>query len=270
MDPMLPRMMTVKDRRGDAVDTFILELADDGDRVPLFLPGQFNMLYAFGMGEVPLSIGGVPGAQLLHIVRSIGTVTNGLSHLRPGDQLGIRGPFGSSWPLEEALGKDLILIGGGLGLAALHSALCQIASRRQDYRDVTLLYGARTPANILCGKEFECWDSHGIKTFITVDRGNIQWHGRVGVVTTLVSRVTFDPRHCIALICGPEIMMRFSILELKKHDVPDTAIFISMERNMKCATGFCGHCQFGPEFICKDGPVFRYDRIRNWLNIREL
>jgi len=271
LNPMLPRVASIKERHTDTADTFILRLeAENGEPLPAFSPGQFNMVYVFGVGEVPLSIGGVPSRQLLHTARTVGTVTRGMSQLRPGDQVGIRGPFGSSWPLEEAVGKDVLIAAGGIGLAALHSTLCYIIERRQEYRDVSLFYGTRTPRDILYSRDMQRWAEHGVRVAITVDRASSEWRGSVGVVTKLIAGASLDPQNCVALICGPEIMMRFTILELRKRNVPERSIFISMERNMKCAIGFCGHCQFGPEFICKDGPVFRYECIRDWLKIREL
>jgi len=233
------------------------------------LPGQFNMIYLFGTGDVPISIAGASN-RLAHTIRSVGMVTRGLNRLRRGDQVGIRGPFGSSWPLEEAVGKDIIIVAGGFGIAAVYSAIWTILSRRKHYNNVALLYGSRTPRDILYRREFDRWSKRGLELLVTVDRGTSAWSGNVGLVTTLIPQIAFDPSNCIAMICGPEVMMRFTALEFRKYGVPDASLFLSMERNMKCATGFCGHCQFGPEFICKDGPIFRYDRVRNWLNIREL
>ena len=269
-DPMVPRPATIKRRRTETGDTFTIELEEaSGSSSPTYLPGQFNMIYLFGAGDVPISIAGAHN-RLAHTIRSVGMVTRGLSRLRRGDQVGIRGPFGSSWPLEEAVGKDVIIVAGGFGIAAVYSAIWSILSRRKQYNTVALLYGSRTPKDILYRHEFDRWSKRGLELLVTVDRGTSAWSGNVGLVTTLIPRIAFDPRHCLAMICGPEIMMRFTALELRKHGVPDARLFLSMERNMKCATGFCGHCQFGPEFICKDGPIFRYDRVRDWLNIREL
>lgn len=268
---MLPRRAIVTRHRKDTADTFTIEL-EEADRSggSSFFPGQFNMIYVFGTGEVPISIAGTTGKRLIHTTREVGTVTRRMSKLRRGDQVGIRGPFGSRWPLDEAAGKDVVIVAGGIGIAALHSALGAILARRNHYNHVALLYGSRTPAEVLYRAEFGEWCRQGLELLTTVDRGTPEWRGNVGVVTTLISRLSFDPRDCIAMMCGPEVMMRFTALELRKHGIADASMFLSMERNMKCAIGFCGHCQFGPEFICKEGPVFRCDRVRSWLNIPEL
>lgn len=271
IDPMLPQRFVIKERRKDTVETFslMLEPTDDCETVEAPLPGQFNMLYAFGVGEAPVSIGGVSGKELLHTIREVGVVTRAMSKLRRGDMVGVRGAFGTGWPLVEARGKDVLLIAGGIGMAALRSAALQLSGSRVA-KTVSLLYGARTPDDILYEHEFAMWREGGINLLVTVDRGGGGWGGNVGVVTTLISRVPFEAGNCIIMICGPEIMMKFTVRELKRLGVPEASIFLSMERNMKCAVGFCGHCQFGPDFICKDGPVLRYDRLRDWLKIKEL
>jgi NAD(P)H-flavin reductase len=172
--------------------------------------------------------------------------------------------------LEEARDKDVVIIAGGIGMAPLRGALLELLRRRKHYGRIVLIYGARTPGDILYERELERLRKDGLDSSVTVDHAAGTWRGHVGVVTTLISRASFDPRVCLALMCGPEIMMRFATRELQKRGVSDEAIFLSLERNMKCAVGFCGHCQFGPEFICRDGPVFRYDRVARWLSIREL
>jgi NAD(P)H-flavin reductase len=184
--------------------------------------------------------------------------------------LGVRGPFGSGWPLREAEGKDVVIIAGGIGMAPLRGALLELMRRRKQYGRISLIYGARTPADVLYERDLERLRGRGLDLSITVDRAVGAWHGHVGVVTTLIPRAPFNSHNCVALMCGPEIMMRFATRELQKRGVPDDAIFLSLERNMKCAVGFCGHCQFGPEFICKDGPVLRYDRVARWLAIPEV
>jgi NAD(P)H-flavin reductase len=163
-----------------------------------------------------------------------------------------------------------VVVAGGIGLAPLRPALYRILTRREGYGRVTLLYGARTPADILYLKELEQWRGRfDLDVQVTVDRAEGGWHGNVGIVTQLISRSHHDSSRAAALVCGPEIMMRFSVAELEKRGLPASRIFLSMERNMKCGVGFCGHCQFGPDFICKDGPVFRYDRIERLLRVRE-
>jgi len=183
----------------------------------------------------------------------------------------VRGPYGSCWPVEHAEGNDVVIVAGGIGLAPLRPALYRLMATRDRYGRIVLLYGARTPEDILFKRELQDWRSHfDLEVYVTVDRATGRWKGNVGVVTTLIPKAPFDPHASIALLCGPEVMMRFTIQELEKRGVRDDLIFVSLERNMKCAVGFCGHCQFGPTFICKDGPVFRYDTIRSFFEMREV
>lgn len=269
-DPMIPISLRVERIHRDTKDTFTLELGTDGGFSP-FRPGQFNMIYLFGVGEVPISICGDPGQSktLVHTTRVVGTVTKAMGQLKVKDEVGVRGPFGSSWPLEEAKGKDVVLVAGGIGLAPLRPALLAILRNRKDYGRVVLLYGARTPFDILYRRDLQKWRSK-IDVIVTVDHSAGKWIGNVGVVTTLIPRAPFIPSHTVAMLCGPEIMMQLTISELEKRGVLKERIYISMERNMKCAVGFCGHCQIGPTFVCKDGPVFRYDRIEKWFGVREV
>jgi NAD(P)H-flavin reductase len=267
--PMLPTIYRVQRVRREILDTFTLELepADGGD-VPPFATGQFNMLYVFGVGEIPISISGDPARRkpLVHTTRAVGTVSRAMRQLKPQDVLGVRGPFGSHWPIEEAKGQDVVIAAGGIGLAPLRSAMYQILDQREQYGKVVLLYGARTPEDILYRRELEHWRAHfDLEVYVTVDHATGTWHGSVGVVTRLIPRAPFDPLKTMALVCGPEIMMRFTAAELEKRGVAAEHIFVSMERNMKCAVGFCGHCQYGPNFVCKDGPVFPYSTVQDWL-----
>jgi len=272
-DPMLPHLYRVQHLRKETADTFTLELQSAGGTALPFVPGQFNMLYVFGVGEVPISISGDPTQPhtLVHTTRVVGTVTKAMRALKRGGMLGTRGPFGSHWPIAEAVGKDVVLVAGGIGLAPLRPVLYQLLSQRQQYGKIVLLYGMRSPADMLYRRHLEHWRARfDIEVHVTVDRATSAWHGNVGVVTKLIPRAPFDPGETIAMICGPEVMMRFTIMELLKRGVLETCIYVSMERNMKCAVGFCGHCQFGPTFICKDGPVLRYDRIISWFGTREI
>lgn len=271
--PMTPSPFRVRKARQETHDMFTLELRPEegAGRFP-FAPGQFNMMYVFGVGEVPLSITGDPGKSdaLVHTTRSVGAVTRAVCKLKRGDTVGIRGPFGSHWPMEQAAGKDVLIVAGGAGLAPLRPAIYQILSDRMKYGKVTLLYGTRTPADILYQSELEQWRSRlDMRVEVTVDRAPTTWRGSVGVVPSLISKVSFDPAQAVAMICGPEIMMRFTVRELESHGVATKQMYISVERNMKCAVGFCGHCQFGPQFVCKEGPVFRYDHIAPSLAVRE-
>jgi NAD(P)H-flavin reductase len=272
--PMVPEPWRIQRVRRETQDTFTFELKSASGRPALrFAPGQFNMLYVFGMGEVPISISGDPGAPetIVHTIRAVGVVTEAMKRLGRGDVLGLRGPFGSHWPADEFVRKDVVVVAGGIGLAPLRPVLYRILSRRAEYGRVALLYGARTPSDILYLKELEQWRRRfDLEVQVTVDRGDGTWHGNVGVVTQLIARASFDPASTVAMVCGPEIMMRFSVAELIKRGLPTPRTFISMERNMKCAVGFCGHCQFGPTFVCKDGPVFRYDGVEPFLRLREV
>ena len=272
--PMIPAPFCVQRVHREAPDTVTLELKPaKGGAAIAFAPGQFNMIYVFGVGEVPMSITGNPAQTdiFVHTIRSVGAVSGALGKLKRGDIVGIRGPFGSNWPLEEAGGKDIVLVAGGIGLAPLRPVLYHILSNRAKYGDVFLLYGGRTPHDLLYKKELQRWRSQSsFQVEVTVDRAPASWHGTVGVVTTLVRKVALNPRRVVAVICGPEIMMRFTVRELERRGIARSQIYISMERNMKCAVGFCGRCQFGPNFICKEGPVFRADRILPLLAIREL
>jgi len=266
---MLPQLYRVQRVRQEIPDTFTLELETvDGSDVPPFAIGQFNMLYVFGVGEIPISISGDPAKRrpLLHTTRAVGTVSRAMRELKLKDVIGVRGPFGSHWPIERALGKDIVIVAGGIGLAPLRSAMYQIIAQREKYGRVVLLYGARTPEDILYRKELENWRAHfDLEVFVTVDHATGAWRGSVGVVTRLVLRAPFDPQNALALVCGPEIMMRFTAAELERRGVGAEQIFVSMERNMKCAVGFCGHCQYGPDFVCKDGPVFQYSHVKDLL-----
>jgi NAD(P)H-flavin reductase len=204
---------------------------------------------------------------LTHTVRAVGAVSRALAAVKPGDIVGVHGPYGSGWPLDEAEGSDVVVVAGGVGLAPLRPALYHLLAQRERYGRVLLLYGAQTPADLLYRREFAAWGRR-CDVAITVDRASEDWQGNVGVVTQLLAKERLAPT-TVAMMCGPEVMMRFTIRELERQGVPEERIYVSLERNMKCAVGLCGHCQFGPTFVCKDGPVFRYDRVRPFLTIRE-
>jgi len=271
---MAPVPFRVSRTDRETADTFTVELApDEGGPAFGFRPGQFNMLYVFGKGEVPMSISGDPGRpdRLVHTTRVVGAVTAGIGALKKGDVLGVRGPFGTAWPIDEAAGSDVIFIAGGIGLAPLRPAVLHVLANRRRYGRVALLYGARAPEDVLYQRDLRKWRAElDMDVHVTVDRASRDWHGDVGVVTALVPRVPFDRDNCVAMLCGPEVMMRFAVLELLKRGIPASMVHLSMERNMECAVGFCGHCQVGPYFVCKDGPIFRYDELAGLLKIREV
>jgi len=271
---LLPRPFRVTRARRELRDVWTLELAaSDGEGPVSFRPGQFTMVYVFGVGEVPLSISGDPATPdvLVHTVRAVGAVTRAACAARKDDVLGVRGPYGEGWPIEAALGRDVVIMAGGLGLAPLRPLVRAVVARRGEFGRVVLLIGARTPANLLFSRELARWRARfDLDLRVTVDAGDPGWNGEVGVITALVPGTTFDPATTTAFVCGPEVMMRFAAADLVHRGVSPDLVFLSMERNMKCAVGVCGHCQFGPAFVCKDGPVFSYSRIEASLRIREI
>lgn len=271
-DPMVPRMARVRSRKRDAPDVWTIEIAEEGTHEVGFGPGQFNMLTAFGVGEVPVSLSGDPAEpeRLVHTIRAVGPVSAALTRVAAGDCIGIRGPFGVGWPLAEAVGRDVVVVAGGLGLAPLRPALYRLLTERDRYGRIVLLYGTRSPGEILFQRELESWRRAGMSVEVTVDHAVGNWQGNIGVVTALISRATFDPDQTTALVCGPEVMMRFAAAALCDAGLAQKSIYLSMERNMKCAIGLCGHCQFGPVFVCRDGPVFRFDRLRRLLAMKEI
>jgi NAD(P)H-flavin reductase len=273
-DPMMPRPYAVRQVAKETPDTFTLTVApENGDEQPSFQPGQFSMLWVFGVGELPISISGDSSERdrLVYTVRSVGQATQALVSRREGEGIGVRGPYGTGWPVEAARGRDLIIVAGGIGLAPLRPVIYHVLHSRQDYGRLVVLYGARSPRDLLYRKEMAAWARQTeTQVVVTVDYGGISWRGHVGVVTTLFKYARFQPAHSVAMICGPEIMMRFVARELETRGLSRDDIYLSMERNMKCAVGFCGHCQYGPHFVCRDGPIFRYGLIRPQMEKYEL
>jgi NAD(P)H-flavin reductase len=271
---MRPEPLRVRSLRQETADTWTFSL--DVSRRPggfPFQPGQFNMLYVFGVGEVAISISGDPGrpSELIHTVRTVGATTHALRAVGRGGTLGVRGPYGSPWPMEEARGKDVVVVAGGLGLAPLRPAILHLLRHREEYGRVSVLVGARTPEDLPFRRELMRWQKNSrLQVLITADKASAGWTEHVGVVPALLKDVEVDPARTVALMCGPEVMMRFTVRELERLGVPDTRIYLSLERNMKCAVAFCGHCQLVPFFVCKDGPVFTYERLRPFINLREV
>jgi NAD(P)H-flavin reductase len=271
---MVPELLRIDSitREIEGVFTLHLDVRARPGGFP-FAPGQFNMLYLPGVGEVAISMSGDPAHpdDLVHTVRAVGTVTRGMEALRRGDVVGVRGPFGAGWPLAAARGKDLLIIAGGLGLAPLRPAILAALAHRRDFGRLVILYGARTPADILYRRLLERWRGRlDTEVLVTVDRAEMDWPGDVGVVPSLLGRARFEPANAVALLCGPEIMMRFTCRDLEKLGVSPDRIHVSMERSMKCGAGLCGHCQLGPVFVCKDGPVFRLDRVERLFYTPEI
>ncbi len=269
----VPSCWRVAATRRETHDTVTLELTPPDGVAFSFRPGQFNMLYAFGIGEVPISISGDPTAPgpVLHTIRDVGAVTHALCALQPRQRVGVRGPFGTHWPVGQAEGGDVVIVAGGIGLPPLRPALYHLLANRDRYRRLVLLYGARTPGDLLFTGELTAWRSRfDLEVEVTVDAGMGDWRGDVGVVPDLIARARFDSAAATAFVVGPEIMMRFAVRALLRAGLAAGRVFLSMERNMQCAVATCGHCQFGPFLVCRDGPVFCYQSVDPWIWMREL
>lgn len=276
IESIIPDPVHIQKIRWDTDDVFSLILDMNSFRNSSgfkFAAGQFNMLYAYGIGEAAISISSDPehGGTLTHTIHRVGIVTTALSQLRRGDVVGIRGPFGTGWPVETLKGRDVLIVAGGIGLAPLRPVIYHILCHRSDFGRLIILYGARTPLHLLYRVELEHWSKlQGVEVLVTVDKGDTSWKGNISVVTKLLASVKLDLEKTIALVCGPELMMKYGAEDIERYGIATEKIYLSMERNMKCGAGLCGHCQFGPLFICKDGPVFPYDQIRHLLAIKEL
>ena len=269
--PMTPRPFRVVKRRRETADTWTLELeAESGPPIEAG-PGQFTMIYAFGIGEVPISVSRTNGGRLVHTVRAVGAVSNAICAAQPGMELGVRGPFGNTWPLDEAKGKDIVIVAGGIGLAPLRPALDRVLANRADFGAAVLLYGGRTPRDLLYRTELDRLAARDdLEVRITVDTAEGDWRGTVGVVPKIIADAPFDATSAEAFVVGPEIMMRFTAQALVERGITADRIHASMERNMTCGLGYCGHCQLGPTLICRDGPVYRWDVLESLMAVREL
>jgi len=269
---MAPAPYRVLSRVQETTDTWTLALEPLGEPIRP-APGQFDMLWAFGVGEVPISTSGrsAGAGDLIHTIRAVGPVTRALCAAEPGDVIGVRGPFGTAWPLADAVGGDLVIVAGGIGLAPVRPAVYHALANRSDYASVCLLVGARTPAELLYQQELETWRGRfDVDVDVTVDSAGGDWHGRVGLVTKLIPDAAFDPATATAFVVGPELMMRFTVAALVERGVAKERIHVSLERNMQCGVGHCGHCQLGPKLICRDGPVFPYPEVEALMEVREL
>ena len=270
--PMVPQPFEVSSTRREIADTWTLELKPRTASGFAFAPGQFTMISAGGAGEVPISISGDPRdpGVLVHTVRAVGLATEALCASQPGQILSVRGPFGAPWPVQALEGADVVVAAGGIGLAPLRPALLSLLAARERYGRLILLYGSRAPNQLLFESELERWSEQGMEVHVIVDSAGPEWLGHVGVVTRLVRRAGIDPGRTVALLCGPEVMMRFTVAALTEQGVPGSRIYASMERNMQCGIGHCGHCQLGPTLVCRDGPVYRWNELEPWLAIKEL
>lgn len=271
-DIMVPEIYQVQSITHEASDIFTITLTpkEKGKKIG-FLPGQFNMVYHFGYGEIPLSVSGDSAKQdvLVHTIRAVGPVSQSLQKVKPGDELGVRGPLGTPWPLVKK-DCDVLVIAGGLGIAPLRPALLELIAHKSQFRDITLLYGTKKPDEMIFHKDLESWRKQGMKIEMTVDKPDETWKDHVGVITPLVKPNIKEPKNTLVFMCGPEIMFKFVAKELLEAQVDAQNIFLSLERNMQCGVGVCGRCQLGPYFICKDGAVFSYPQVQKWLTIKEL
>lgn len=267
---LVPVPYRVAARTDETSDT--AELVLDPMTVPLppFVPGQFAMVYAFGIGDIPLSLSGLDGHRLTHTVRAVGAVSRALHGLPPGATVGVRGPFGTGWELPAAQGRDLLVVAGGVGLAPLRPLVRAVLATPRQYGRLTVLIGTRTPDDLLCTRDVEAWRTGGARVHVTVDRPDDGWQGDVGVVTALLDRAEFDPGNAAAFVCGPETMMRATARDLTHRGLAPDRIRLSLERTMHCGTGHCGHCQLGPLLLCRDGPVVPWRRAQPLLSVREL
>lgn len=230
-------------------------------------PGQFVMLSIPGVGEAPISVSSSPSRSNGHFelcIRRMGDVTGVLHRMKPGDVVGIRGPFGHGFPIEQMRGRDILFAPGGLGLAPLRSLINQVLDERNSFGRVIILYGAKRPAELLFRDELEEWAARNdVEFHVTVDRGDETWTGNTGVITTLFPKITVDPHNTVAVTCGPPIMYRFVLREMLSKGIPETQIYLSLERRMKCGVGKCGHCQINHLYCCREGPVFTYAQIKD-------
>src|SRR5262245_15528503 len=268
---MTPLPFTVAGRTQETDDTWTLTLESATGAGPAVAPGQFMMVYAFGVGEVPISVSGPPDREgpVELTVRAVGAVSRAICSSEPGAVLGLRGPFGTAWPVGDAAGGDVVVVAGGIGLAPVRPIVLSVLERRDAFGTATVCYGARTPSDLLFTAQTERW-SESIDVAVTVDAAAGGWTGHVGVVPKLVAGAGFSPARTTAFVCGREVMMRYTAEALLARGVPAERIHVSMERHMDCGVGLCGHCQLGPTLICRDGPVYAYTEVAPWFEVREL
>ena len=273
-NPMTPHWAELVDIQPEApgISTYWLRFTDpDLQESFAFRPGQFNILSVPGYGEAAISISSdsLDKDKVGHTIRLAGNVTRAIGRLKVGDAIGVRGPYGSHWPIEELAGKDIYIAAGGIGLPPLRPVLYHIIHNRQDFGKVVVLYGARSPKDLQFQDEYEQWKQADIDVMVTVDRADENWDGLVGVVPMMFYHLRMDRRNSAVFTCGPEIMIHFVVYEALARRVPADNIYVSLERNMKCGFGSCGHCQIGPYFVCKDGPVFTYEALAPYFNVED-
>lgn len=235
-----------------------------------FLPGQFNMIYLFGVGEVAISIVSDPTEknEFTHTIRCVGRVTRALEKLKIGDRIGIRGPFGRGWPLQLVKGKDIIVITGGLGCAPVVSVINYIIERIAEYKSLKILQGVKHSSDFIFASRYKEWfQMPKTEVFIAADHADPLWPWAIGRVTDMIEKLDIEPKNTIGMMCGPEVMMQVALQGLLKKNIPEDNLYLSMERNMECGIGHCGHCQFGGLFVCKNGPIFSYPQIKDLLGV---
>ena len=271
---MSPAPYRVRSRVVENRDSSTLCLEPVDNQLPAPQPGEFMMMYAFGIGEIAISVSGVPSdtvAFITHTIRSVGAVSRALHDAQPGTVIGMRGPFGTNWGLADAVGRDLVIVAGGVGLAPLRPVVLGALADRDRFGTVTLIAGARARDDFLFAEELQHWARDGsIDVHVTVDVPVQGWPGEVGFVTEPLRRVPMRPDRTTAFLCGPEPMMRNGANELLRKGVTANNIRVSLERNMQCGIGWCGHCQLGPLLLCRDGPIVGYDVAEPLLRIKEL
>jgi len=270
---LVPEQAEIVEKRSFAPDihSYRLRFLDPSARLCFdFMPGQFNMVYVPGVGEIAISIASDPDDEdLEHIIRIVGRTTRVIDRLETGDVVGLRGPYGNPWPLQEARWKNVLVVTGGLGSAPVIGAIDYMFRRRSNYGRISVLHGVKRPADLIHRERFEDWKREpNAEVHLTSDRPDRAWRDHVGYVTELFDEIEIDPTHRVVFMCGPETMVLSAIKLLQERGISEDRIFISLERNMKCAVGFCGHCQFGPEFVCKDGPVVSYRRIAPFFGVK--
>jgi NAD(P)H-flavin reductase len=271
---MAPVPHRVRARTVENFESVTICLEPVEQRLASPVPGQFMMLYAFGVGEIAMSVSGVPSGvdgAIAHTIRSVGAVSKALHNADVGTVVGVRGPFGTDWGLESCAGRDLVIVAGGCGLAPLRPVIVQVLAQRSRFGRVVLVAGARTPEQFLFRDEADEWTQNPqLDAELIVDAAGPDWLWQIGLVTEPLRQLTLDPERTTALICGPEPMMRFSALALMEHGLAANDIRVSLERNMQCGIGWCGHCQLGPLLLCRDGPVVGYDVTAPLLRVKEL
>jgi len=269
--PIITKILSVVDE-APSVKTIYISIPYSAEP----LPGQFNMIYVKGYGEVPVSLSEISrrGGRLVlgHTVRAAGSVTRALINTaKPGVSIGVRGPYGKGWPVKESMGRDVVVVAGGIGLAPLRPVIKHVESRREDYGKLVILYGARTPEDMLFKYELDKYKSMPNTTVkLSIDKPHPEWREYVGFVTDLIDHVELDPKNTVAFVCGPEIMMKVAAKKLLAKGLRKDSIYLSLERRMRCGTGICGTCQLGHFFVCRDGPVFSYEAVEDYLRVEGL